>query len=171
MMGQGVFQTSTGRIDRSTGQSDKITEHWFPGAAAAQVLIDTWTGRLTVEKLVVVADVGRAISRSRCEQQLLGAALHGLGTVLFEELALDEGRPQNATLLEYQLPSILDVPIDFVPVIVEVPHPSGPYGAIGIGETGILAIAPAISNAILDATGVRLTHLPITPEKLLEALT
>jgi CO/xanthine dehydrogenase Mo-binding subunit len=170
MVGQGVFQTTTGRIDRSTGHSDKITEHWFPGAAAAQVLVDTWTGRVTVEKLVVVADVGRAISPARCRQQLLGAALHGLGTALFEELALEEGRPLNATLLEYQLPSMLDAPVEFVPVIVEVPHPSGPYGAIGIGETGILAIAPALSNAILDATGAKLTHLPFTPEKVLEAL-
>jgi CO/xanthine dehydrogenase Mo-binding subunit len=170
MVGQGVFQTSTGRIDRSTGHSDKITEHWFPGAAAAQVLVDTWTGRVTVEKLVVVADVGRAISRNRCEQQLLGAALHGLGTALFEELAIEDGRPLNATMLEYQLPSTLDVPIEFVPVIVEVPHPSGPYGAVGIGETGILAIAPALSNAILDATGIKFTHLPITPEKIAAAL-
>jgi len=169
MVGSGVFQTSTGRIDRSTGHSDNITEHWFPGAAAAQVLVDTWTGRVTVEKLVVVADVGRAISRSRCEQQLLGAALHGLGTALFEELAMEDGRPQNATLLEYQLPSMLDVPIEFVPVIVEVPHPTGPYGAVGIGETGILAIAPALSNAILDATGAKLTHLPFTPEKVAAA--
>ncbi|MFI5268124.1 MAG: xanthine dehydrogenase family protein molybdopterin-binding subunit [Chloroflexota bacterium] len=170
MVGQGVFQTSTGKIDRSTGHSDKITEHWFPGAAAAQVLVDTWTGRVTVERLVVVADVGRAISRSRCEQQLLGAALHGLGTALFEELVIEDGRPLNATMLEYQLPSMLDVPIEFVPVIVEVPHPSGPYGAVGIGETGILAIAPALSNAILDATGVKFTHLPITPEKILAGL-
>jgi CO/xanthine dehydrogenase Mo-binding subunit len=170
MVGQGVFQTSTGKIDRSTGHSDKITEHWFPGAAAAQVLVDTWTGRVTVEKLVVVADVGRAISRSRCEQQLLGAALHGIGTTLFEELAIEDGRPLNATLLEYQLPSTLDVPLEFVPVIVEAPHPSGPYGAVGIGETGILAIAPALSNAIFDATGARLTHLPMTPEKVLAAL-
>lgn len=170
MVGQGVFQTSTGKIDRSTGHSDKITEHWFPGAAAAQVLVDTWTGRVVIEKLVVVADVGRAISRARCEQQLLGAALHGVGTALFEELALEDGRPLNATLLEYQLPSILDLPIEFVPVIVEVPHPSGPYGAVGIGETGILAIAPALSNAIFDATGARFTQLPITAEKILAAM-
>jgi CO/xanthine dehydrogenase Mo-binding subunit len=170
MMGQGVFHTTVGPIDRATGRTAKVTEHWFPGAVSARVMVDTWTGRVTVEKLVVVADVGRAISPSRCEQQLLGAAIHGLGSALFEELAMQDGYPLNATLLEYQLPSILDVPVEFVPAIVEVPHPTGPYGAIGIGETGILAICPAISNAILDATGARLTHLPMTAEKVLAAL-
>jgi CO/xanthine dehydrogenase Mo-binding subunit len=170
MVGQGVFHTTVGPTDRATGHTDKVTEFWFPGAAAAQVLVDTWTGRITVEKLIVAGDVGRAISPSRCEQQLLGAATHGLGSALFEELALEDGYPLNATLLEYQVPSMLDVPVEFVPVVVEVPHPTGPYGAIGIGETGILAIGPAISNAVLDATGVRLSHLPMTPEKVLAAL-
>jgi CO/xanthine dehydrogenase Mo-binding subunit len=78
---------------------------------------------------------------------------------------------RNGSLLDYQLPSIRDVPERITPIIIESPHRCGPFGAKGAGETGIIPIAPAIGNAVRDATGVRCTTLPLTPERLLDAMT
>ena len=82
----------------------------------------------------------------------------------------DEGQLINGTLLDYPVPSLLDLPDEFVVIVVEEPHRTGPFGAKGVGETGILATAPAIANAIADATGVRIRSLPFTPERVLMSL-
>jgi CO/xanthine dehydrogenase Mo-binding subunit len=81
-----------------------------------------------------------------------------------------DGQLVNGSLLDYQVASIKDMPESFRPIIVEVPHETGPFGAKGAGETGALTVAPAIANAIHDAIGVRIRDLPITPEKVLRAL-
>jgi CO/xanthine dehydrogenase Mo-binding subunit len=94
----------------------------------------------------------------------------GLGIALFEELVFDQGQMLNGTLLDYQLPSVRDVPDKLTPIIIESPHRTGPFGAKGVGETGLIAIAPAIANALRDAVGVRITDLPLTPEKVLAAM-
>lgn len=164
------FTTEWQPYDRDTGRSTKVTEHWFANAVAAQLLVDTDTGRVRVEHLAVAGDVGRAINPALCEQQLTGAAIMGIGHALFDELVLDQGQFVNGTLLDYQLPSIKDLPDRLTPIVVESPHRDGPFGAKGVGETGILAVAPAIGNAVRDAVGVRMTRLPITPERLLAAL-
>jgi CO/xanthine dehydrogenase Mo-binding subunit len=93
-----------------------------------------------------------------------------LGLTLFEEMIFDGGQLLNGSLLDYQVASIKDIPQSFRPIVVEVPHQSGPFGAKGAGETGALTVAPAIANAIQDAVGVRIHGLPITPEKVLRAL-
>jgi CO/xanthine dehydrogenase Mo-binding subunit len=85
-------------------------------------------------------------------------------------MVFDEGQLVNGSLLDYQVASIKDTPELFRPVVVEVPHESGPFGAKGAGETGALTVAPAIANAIEDAVGVRIRDLPITPERVLRAL-
>ena len=157
--------------DRTTGQSPKATEHWFAGAVAVQLLVDTDTGRVRVEHLAVSGDVGRAINPALVRQQLSGAAVMGLGHALFDELVFDQGQIVNGTLLDYQLPSVKDMPDRLTPIVVEAPHRTGPFGAKGVGETGILAVAPAIANAVHDAVGVRIEQLPLTPEKVLAALT
>jgi CO/xanthine dehydrogenase Mo-binding subunit len=93
-----------------------------------------------------------------------------LGLTLFEEMVWNEGQLVNGSLLDYQVASIKDLPYSFRPLVVEVPHETGPFGAKGAGETGALTVAPAIANAIQDATGVRIRDLPITPERILRAL-
>ena len=98
-----------------------------------------------------------------------GGAAQGLGLALMEELELADGRITNPTLREYLIPTTADVP-RIVTVLVEDPHPEGPYGAKGIGEPSLVGAAPAIANAIHAATGVRLTTLPMTPERVLDAL-
>jgi CO/xanthine dehydrogenase Mo-binding subunit len=93
-----------------------------------------------------------------------------LGLTFFEELIYEEGQVVNGSLLDYQVASIKDLPESFRPIIVEVPHDMGPFGAKGVGETGTLTVSAAIANAIEDAIGVRIRDLPITPEKILRAL-
>ncbi|HZD66087.1 MAG TPA: molybdopterin cofactor-binding domain-containing protein, partial [Acidimicrobiales bacterium] len=168
--GEATHRTSWVPYDHDTGRSPKVTEHWFAGAVGAEVAVDRLTGRVTIDHLAVAADVGRAINPALVRQQLQGAALMGIGHALFEELAFDGGVPINTTLLDYQVPSVRDLPRRFTPIIVEAPHRAGPYGAKGVGETGILALTPALGNAIRDAIGVRLRRLPMTPEAILDAL-
>jgi CO/xanthine dehydrogenase Mo-binding subunit len=167
---EAVCQPTSAHMDPETGQSEKCTEYWFPSATAAEVEVDTETGQVKILQLISVGDTGTAINPGHCEQQLLGAALTHLGLTLFEEMVFDEGQLLNGSLLDYQLASIKDMPESFRPVVVEVPHESGPFGAKGAGETGALTVAPAVANAIEDAVGVRIRDLPITPEKILRAL-
>jgi CO/xanthine dehydrogenase Mo-binding subunit len=135
----------------------------------AQVLVDVETGQITVERVWAAHDVGRAINPLGIEGQIDGGVVQGLGFALMEELHQDEGRLTNPTLEGYAFPTILDVP-EIIPLIVEVPEPTGPYGAKGVGEPPCTPIAAAVANAIADATGVRLTQLPMTPERVLAAL-
>lgn len=164
------FTTQWAPYDKESGQSPQVTEHWFAGAAAVVLAVDTRTGRIRIEHLAVAGDVGRAINPALVEQQLVGAAVMGIGHALFDEIAFDEGQMINGTLLDYQLPSIKDLPGRITPIIVENPHRTGPFGAKGVGETAIIPLAPAIANAVRDAVGVRITTLPLTPERVSAAL-
>jgi CO/xanthine dehydrogenase Mo-binding subunit len=167
---EAVCQPTATYMDPQTGQSEKCTEYWFPSATAAEVEVDTETGRVTILQLVSVGDTGTAINPRHCEQQLLGAAVMHVGLTMFEEMIFDQGQLINGSLLDYQIASCKDMPRLVRPIVVQVPHESGPFGAKGAGETGALTVAPAIANAIADAVGVRLRDLPLTPEKVLRAL-
>ena len=121
-------------------------------------------------KLVNVADVGRAINPASVERQLTGAAIMQLGFTLFEEMVFSDGQVVNASLADYKIPGMLDIPHDLQAAFVEVPHRDGPFGAKGVGETGIFSPAPAIANALYDAVGVTTLDMPLTPERVLRAL-
>jgi len=164
------FTTDWVPYDKATGRSPDVAEHWFAGAVAVQLLVDRHTGRVVLEDMAVAGDVGRAINPRLVEQQLTGAAIMGIGHALFDEMVFDQGQVVNGTLLDYQLPSVNDVPQRLTPIVIESPHRTGPFGAKGVGETGIVPLAPAIANAIRDAVGVRLTRLPLTPERVLTAM-
>ncbi len=168
--GEAICQPTAIPLDPETGQSEKCTEYWFPSATAAEVEVDTETGQVKILKFFSVGDVGTAINPRHCEQQLLGSAITHMGLTFFEEMIFEEGQLINGSLLDYQIPSFKDLPEDFRPVVVQVPHESGPFGAKGVGETGTLTVSAAIANAIQDATGVRIRELPITPERLLREL-
>jgi CO/xanthine dehydrogenase Mo-binding subunit len=168
--GHGIFETYHGPTDLQTGQSDNVTAHWLCGATAAEVEIDTETGQLRILNLATAVDVGKAINPFACRQQIGGASLQGTGPALFEEMLHDAGQLINASFADYKIPSFLDLPDTTTSIIVEEEHREGPYGAKGIGEAGIFAIAPAIANAIADALGgARVPDLPLTPEKILKA--
>jgi len=170
LMGRGTFETHHGATDMETGQSDNVTAHWMCGATAAEVEVDTETGRVRIVDLATAVDVGKAINPFACRQQIAGASIQGTGPALFEEMLQEAGQLTNASFVDYKIPSLPDLPERVQPLIVEVAHPEGPYGAKGIGEAGIFAIAPAIANAIADAVGARVPDLPLTPEKVLRAM-
>lgn len=170
LTGEAICQPEAIPLDPETGQSEKCTEYWFPSATAAEVEVDTETGKVKVLQFYSVGDTGTAINPKHCEQQLLGSAITHLGLTLFEEMVFDEGQLINGSLLDYQIASIKDMPQSFRSIVVEVPHETGPFGAKGVGETGALTVSAAIANAIEDAIGVRIRELPITPERVLRAL-
>ncbi len=168
--GEAICQPEAAPMDPETGQSEKCTEFWFPSATSCEVEVDTETGKIRLLQFYSVGDTGTAINPRHCEQQLLGSAITHLGLTLFEEMIFDEGQLINGSLLDYQVASFKDLPDSFRPIIVQVPHETGPFGAKGVGETGTLTVSAAIANAIHDATGVRIRDLPITPERVLRAL-
>ena len=143
---------------------------WFAGAGAAEVEVDTETGMVRVVRYATAADVGKAINPLACKQQLEGASITGIGQALLEQMVYQDGLLINPNFLDYNLPRFLDMPEEIIPILVERPHPEGPYGAKGIGETALIPVAPAIANAIEDAVGVRVSELPITPEKVFQGL-
>lgn len=140
------------------------------GAQIAEVEVDTDTGEVKVLKIVAAHDLGKTINPVLAEGQVEGGVAQGLGYALMEEIKYKDGRVVNASLLDYQLPTMLDVP-PIQTVLVESNEPQGPFGAKGLGEPTIIPVAPAIANAIYDAVGVRLTSMPFSAQKILEALT
>ncbi len=139
------------------------------GTQAAEVEVDTETGQVRVLRVIAAHDVGRAINPLGVEGQLEGGVLMGLGFALQEELELDEGLVVNDSFARYKVPTIEQRP-QITPIIVEAPAAAGPYGAKGVGEITSIPTAPAITNAIHAAVGVRVTRLPVTPARLREAL-
>jgi CO/xanthine dehydrogenase Mo-binding subunit len=104
------------------------------------------------------------------ETQLSGAAIMQLGFTMQEKIEFDGGQIVNASLADYKIPSLLDIPPLIHSEVVEAEQHSGPFGAKGVGESGTFGVSPAIANAIDDAVGVRLTSLPLTAETLYRAL-
>lgn len=136
------------------------------GANVAEVLVDTETGKTDVLGVVAAHDVGQAISRNGVEAQIYGGVAMGLGYGLMEEFLFEEAVPQQLNFDEYLIPTSMDVP-PITPIIVENPDMAGPYGAKSIGEPANEIAAPAIANAIAQATGRRLTEIPATLERVL----
>ena len=140
-----------------------------PGFCAqlAEVSVDEDTGQVRVHRLVIVQDVGKAINPLAIEGQMIGGAVQGLGWALFERMVYDSsGQLVTATWADYHLPTAADVPEEVDTVIVEVPSEHGPLGARGVGEPPVVPTAAALANAVRDATGKRITDLPIRPESL-----
>ena len=137
----------------------------------AEVEVDTETGRVKVLRCVEAIDIGKAINPRICRGQAAGGLVMGLGYALNEELRFNEqGKILNASLRTYRIPAATDVPPMDV-FLIEKADPYGPFGAKGIGEIGTNCAAPAIANAVAQATGVRLRQLPMTPERVWQALT
>jgi CO/xanthine dehydrogenase Mo-binding subunit len=166
LIGEGQLKTS---VKNEFGEKS-TSAFWFLAAGAAEVEVDTETGKIKLLKYATAVDVGRAISPLGCRQQLAGAAITGIGQALFEEIAYDNGQLINPNLVDYVLPSLGDMPPVIDPIAVEVPDNNGPFGAKGIGESALIPVAPAIANAVYDACGVRIKDLPIKAEKIYLAL-
>jgi carbon-monoxide dehydrogenase large subunit len=171
IVGKGSFHKPGTEEDPATGQGESLTAFYTYGAQAAIVSVDIETGAVRVEKFCSVFDMGKPINPKLCEAQMEGGAAMGIGSALYESVAMENGQILNANLHDYKIPSISDIPVLNMGSLIEVaPQRDGPYGAKGLAEGTMTPTAPAIANAIQDAIGVRITNLPITPEKILAAL-
>jgi CO/xanthine dehydrogenase Mo-binding subunit len=155
-------------FDLETGQGEAyICYSW--SANVVEVEVDTETGETRVLKVCSGHDTGRVINPTTAEGQVEGGVVQGLGYALVEEHALKDGRILNDQFSTYIIPTTLDTP-EIKTVLVESYFPWGPYGAKGLGETPIIAVAPAVTAAIHHAVGVRMEEIPATPERVFEKL-
>ncbi|HJW91923.1 MAG TPA: xanthine dehydrogenase family protein molybdopterin-binding subunit [Anaerolineales bacterium] len=135
-------------------------------AQAAAIGVDVETGQITIHRLVSAHDVGKAIHPQAVEGQVQGGAIQGLGWATMEDFIVTHGQVLTSELSTYLIPTVLDVPADFETIVLETPSPTGPLGAIGIGEMSLLAVAPAICEALYEATGMWSNEIPLTPERV-----
>jgi CO/xanthine dehydrogenase Mo-binding subunit len=143
---------------------------WEIGIGAVEVEVDRDTGKVRVAKYVTAADAGKALHPIQCEGQDEGAAMMGFGHTFYESYQFDGGQIINSTIGDYKVPTFDDVPGEFESILMEDGNGPGPYGAKGLGEGGIIPVAPAVANAIAWSTGARIKTLPLTPEKVWLAL-
>ena len=171
VIGTGSFIPSYTPPDYATGLTPNATPFWMVGGTGAEVEVDTETGHVRIARLVNVADVGTPINPKIVATQLSGAAIMQLGFTLFERMDFDAvGQLRNASLADYKIPGLLDLPREMVNEAVVAEQRTGPFGAKGVGESGTFGVSPAIANAIEDAVGVRLTSLPLSAEAVYRAL-
>ncbi|MEW6425474.1 MAG: molybdopterin cofactor-binding domain-containing protein [Bacillota bacterium] len=166
-LGSGYFNPATTQMDEN-GRGVPYATYGF-AAQVAEVEVDTETGRIDVLRIVAAHDVGRAINPAAVEGQIEGGCAMGVGYALLEEVRVSAGKIANPSFSSYLLPMSLDVP-EVYPLIVEEQEPTGPFGAKGVGEPALIPAAAAIANAVADALGVRFYELPITLEKVVEAV-
>jgi len=169
IVGTGSYKPDYVPPDIATGLTPNATPFWMTAGSGAEVEVDTETGQLRILRLINVADVGNPINPKIVETQLSGAALMQLGFTLFEKMHIDAGQVTNASLADYKIPGIHDVPV-MENETIEAWQSNGPFGAKGVGELATFGVSPAIANAIDDAVGVRLTELPLTAEAIFRAL-
>jgi len=159
----------TTSFDPETGECDPHFSYAY-GAHIAEVEVDLETGEVRLVRVVAAHDVGRLINRLAAEGQIEGGISMGQGYALMEEFIQREGYILTGNLHDYLVPTILDAPEEIVSLFVEVADAQGPWGAKGLGEMPTLILPPAIATALHDATGVWFNRLPITPERVVMAL-
>jgi CO/xanthine dehydrogenase Mo-binding subunit len=157
----GVFQAPDVTWDEHNGQG-KAYFTWVYGCQAIELTVNRKTGKVKLLNTIAAHDVGRAVNRAMLEGQFFGGMAMGIGYALHEELVLEDGRIKNTNLNTYRIPRSVDLP-EMRAVIIENPDPNSPSGAKSIGEPTNELMAPAVANAIYNATGVRHHRLPIRP--------
>jgi nicotinate dehydrogenase large molybdopterin subunit len=160
-----VFKPPTMPEDTKTGQSMRAFVTYLFGSHACQLLVDTETGEVKIERYIACHDVGKAINPDQVIGQIQGGVTMGIGMALMEEVTLKEGRILNPGFTDYILPTIRDVP-EIECIVLENPDPGGPFGARGVGEPPLIGTGPAILSAIYDAIGQPIRELPATPERV-----
>jgi CO/xanthine dehydrogenase Mo-binding subunit len=160
---------ATTPIDPHTGEGRPNVCYGY-AAQAVEVEVDVTTGVTRVLRIISVHDVGRAINRQQVEGQIEGCLAQALGYALTENFLVRDGKILTPHFSTYLLPTALDMPAEIVPVILEHADPNGPYGARGMAEMPLVPFAPAVAAAIYDATGAWVDDLPMTPERVLAAI-
>lgn len=155
--------------DPETGRADPNITYGYVGQYV-EVEVDPETGQVDLTKVISVHDVGKAINPQQVEGQVEGGVVQAFGWAVLEDFKVDQGQPLTDRLSTYLIPTIWDVPLDIQSVILEVPDPQGPWGARGMAEMPFIPLAAAIVAAVHDATGVWFHELPLTPERVWQAL-
>lgn len=171
VLSSATYGSMSNDSDAETGQCRNFEKHIY-ATQIAEIEVDDETGEIDILKFVAVHDCGRAINPMMVEGQIEGGIMQGIGYALMEEMVEDTqtGQLLNNSFANFLLPTAKDLPKEIIVDYVEVPDKDGPYGALGISEPTPCPVAPAIVNAFYDATGVRITKLPLTPERVLKAL-
>lgn len=167
LVGEGRYVPAPSEYD-ATGYGNIAVTYSF-AAHAAEVEVDKATGAVKIHKIVAAHDSGIIINHISALGQVFGGVTQGLGMSSYEGYLFDDGRVVNASLADYRIPTSLDVPV-IVPLFIENEDPEGPFGAKGLGEIVQIPVIGAVANAVADAAGVRVTDLPITAEKVYQAL-
>jgi CO/xanthine dehydrogenase Mo-binding subunit len=155
---------------RKSGKFSALPVFWEAAATGCEISVDEETGKITMEKLATVGDVGLAINPALAEGQDIGAATMGVGIGLFEELIYEGPQLVNGSILDYRLPRFSDLPKQVELHLVQNQDGVGPYGAKGGGEASLNSMAANIANAVDRAVGVRIRQAPLTPERVWRAL-
>jgi CO/xanthine dehydrogenase Mo-binding subunit len=166
LVGRGGYQD----VKTSKAALGSPTTFWEISWGGAEVEVDPETGQINLLKYVSVADVGKAIHPILCEGQDEGGVMNAIGHSLIEEMVYKDGQLLNPNIIDYPIPTFAHLPETFETILVENRNGPGPFGAKGTGEGGLLPVAAAIANAVYQATGLRLYNLPLTPEKVWNAL-
>lgn len=172
---QGWFGARSGEVTgvglvRASGELSMLPPFWEVGVSGVAVSVDADTGKVTVDHLVTVGDVGFAINPTLVEGQDLGAATQGLGAALYEELIYDGGQLENPNLVDYRVPHAGDMPLAIDNVVVERGDGIGPYGAKGAGEGPLNPIGGAVASAVGRAVGRWPKELPLTAQRVWELM-
>jgi CO/xanthine dehydrogenase Mo-binding subunit len=155
--------------DPVTGQCDPNVAYAYT-AQAAQVAVDTETGQVTIEKIHCAIDVGKAINPQQVIGQIQGGLVQSVGYAVMENFVEKDGKVLTSTLSTYLTPTVLDIPEEMNIIVLEIPDPRGPWGARGLGEVMNMCLAPAVTAAVHDATGVWFDHFPLIPQDVLAQL-
>jgi CO/xanthine dehydrogenase Mo-binding subunit len=170
IIGRGSFvPANVTNFDPETGLSGKPVVFWTYGANGVEIEVDTETGHIKVLKVSSCWDVGKVVNPTLLEGQIEGAIVQGMGSALFEEIKLDKGKFLNQSFMDYKIPAVGDMPEMKLSFIENAQH-DGPFGARGIAEPAMIPSAPAIAIALHNAVGVRMHQIPLTPERVLNAI-
>jgi putative selenate reductase molybdopterin-binding subunit len=154
----------------ATASANSVESPMPTAAQFAEIVVDTQTGKVQVERLLMVADCGRVVNPIAAAGQVEGGVSMALGYALTEEMLFDDqGQPLNASLAKYKIPRASNSPATDV-MFVQTDETSGPFGAKSIGEVAVDGVAPAMASALHDATGVWMREFPYTPVRVLAAL-
>jgi xanthine dehydrogenase molybdenum-binding subunit len=162
------FEPESVPLDRDLKGNNSLAYTW--GCHGVEVEVDTKTGQVEIVDYIAAHDVGRAINPLLLDGQVYGAILQGVGYALSEELVYDHGRLMNPNFRDYKVLTALDAVPVRRPLVIETLDPEGPFGAKGVGEPGLVPVAPAIANAVYDAVGVRMRRLPLKADLILEEI-
>jgi len=172
IVGRGQFDFASILEDAETGQSEKWVAYFSYGAHGVEIAVNVETGALKVVRIAGCFDV-QPINPKMVEQQIEGGIGWGMSHALYEEVMFNQGKIINPTFVDYKVTSAMDMPLvqNVGAFVAPAPHQDGPYGAKGFGEMVSVPVLAALGNAFYDATGVRIYDLPLTPERILKALT